>query len=108
MLRSRVTLRTRTLTAGSRGTYTETTKDYPQAAWIKPVGGVERYEAMRVKPGDRYNVVIRFRGDANGNPFFTISDRVIYQTREWAIEGVEDVGMQGKWLMLRCVENKPT
>lgn len=108
MLRQRIAIRQRTLTAGARGTYTETTKDHHMAAYVRPVSGTERYEAMRVKPGDRYNVIVRFRGDANGNPFFTIDDRVIYQTREWAVEAVEDIDMAGKWLRLRCLENKPT
>ncbi len=107
-LKTRIAIRRRTLVAGSFGAYTETTTDHNVWAWVRAVSGTERIFAERVTPGERYRVVVRFRGDANGNPFWTIDDRVIIRTKEWAIESVIDMDDEGRWIEMRCVENRST
>ena len=103
-----VTLRKRTLTAGSFGARTEAVEDHPEWAMIKPLGGREAFDQMRMRPLDGFTITIRFRGDGNQNPFYTVDNRVIVRTRELAIESVVDIEDAHRWLELRCVANKAT
>ena len=107
-LKEKVRIRQRTTTAGTYGTHTETTTDHVEWAKVRPFGGRERFDQMRMRPGEGFRITIRFRGDTNGNPFYTIDDRVILRTQELAIESVVDIEDAHRWIELVCVANKAT
>lgn len=107
-LREKITIRKRTETETARGTFTDTYQDYEVFANVKPLGGREVYEQMRVRPGEAFKITIRFRGDANRNPFFTNDDVVLLRTMELAVESVVDVDDRHQWIELRCKLNKAT
>jgi len=77
-------------------------------AWVRAVGGSQRWQAERVSPGNRYRIVIRFRGDSNGAPYFTVADRVLYKGRTWGITSVVDVEDKQRYLEIMVLENSPS
>lgn len=77
-------------------------------AHIKPLSGGERWQADRTVPGNKYRIIIRFRGDANGNPYYTSADKVLNNGREWGIMSVTDVDFRRRWIEIIAVENEPS
>jgi SPP1 family predicted phage head-tail adaptor len=104
----RITLQRVTRTQDSIGGTTETWADLLTVwAHIKPLSGREMMDAQRVTPVTRYRAVIWWRGDANGAPFYTPADRVIWHGREYGIEGVVMLGRNER-LELRLIEGAVT
>lgn len=109
MLRSLITLERATSTPDGEGGFTDTwAQDPPGGVWahVKPMSGSERWFADRITPGNRYRFVVRFRGDANGAPYYSAKDRIVYNGRTYGIEAVVDIDDAGRFLEIMAVENK--
>ena len=104
-----ITIERASTTPDSEGGFTDAwTADPAGGVWamVKPMSGAERWFAERVTPGNRYRFVIRFKGDGNGAPYYTIADRVVYNGRTLGIEAVTDIEDEGRYLEVLAVENK--
>ena len=110
MLREKIVIERNTPASDGEGGFTDAwAADPAGGVWAHiraSGGGLERFFAERVTPGNRYKAIIRFRGDGNGAPYYTIADRVQYKGRELAIESVIDVDQQERYLELELLENK--
>lgn len=101
MLTERVQIERRTRVPDGLGGFVETWRGLARpklAANLRALSGTEAYRAMRTAPTATYRLYVRFRGDANGNPFYTPADRVLYQGRYFNILNVFDVEMQKRWI----------
>ena len=109
MLKSSITIERKTRTADGMGGYTDTWSDLA-TVWAKwsGVGGSEKWQAMRVSPVNRFKAIIRFKGDADGAPYYSAADRVTYRGREFDIESVIDMDDAQTWLELTLAEGKPS
>lgn len=106
-LKSKITIERLTdVPDGSGGsTRTWATEGTPFAIW-KGLSGGERWLAMRVSPANRFRAIIRFKGDANGGPYYSGADRVVYRGRTYAIDSVIDMDDEQKYLELMLTETK--
>lgn len=106
-LRARIVIERKTNTADDYGGYTEGWAEDPAggvwAAW-KALSGREGYTGQREAPFVTVRAAIRFRGDANGAPYYTPKDRVTYRGREYGIKAVRDPDDRQRWLELDLVE----
>lgn len=109
MLQSRIVIRRKTRTPDGAGGVTETWSDIgtPWAYWTKP-SGREVWGADRTMPMASVKAVIRFRGDANGNPFYTAADRVEYRGRQYAVISARDADDRQEWIELSLTEGGPS
>lgn len=108
-LRYTITIQRKTRASDGMGGFTEmwSAGDDVRAMW-KPLSGSEAYRAMRISPEARVVSVIRFRGDANGAPYYITGDRVQFRGRTYNIEAVIDVDGAQDWLELALVEGRPS
>lgn len=108
-LQSKIDIQRKTQTTDGMGGFTESWATIATAwASFKPVTGSERYSAMRLSAHARAKAVIRFRGDANGAPYYSAADRVLHRGRYWNIEGIADPDDRNQWLELALVEGEPS
>lgn len=108
-LSSLITIERNTPAADGEGGFTGAwTADPPGGVWamVKAMGGSERWLAERVQPGNNLRFVIRFRGDANGAPYYRADDRISHKGRTYGITSVVDVEDAGRFLEIMAVENK--
>lgn len=104
----RITLRRVTRTQDAGGGTVETWEDLKTVyAHVKPFAGREESDAQRVNPVTRFKAVIWWRCDANGSPYYTAADKVIWQGREYGIESVVPIGRNER-MELRLVEGGVT
>lgn len=104
----RITLQRVTRTQDSYGGTVETWADLSTLwAHVKPLSGREVLDAERVSPVTRYKAIIWWKSDANGAPFYTAADRVVWRGREYGIEGVVPLGRNER-MELRLVEGAVT
>ena len=111
MLSERVSLERRTRTADGYGGYTEAWQADPALnlpVSLKPLSGTEAYVAMRIAPTATYQLYMRFRGDAQGNPYYTPADRVVHRGRYYNVLAVFDVEMRGQWISMLLNEGAPS
>lgn len=108
-LRNRIKIQTKTQTADGLGGWTEewSAGDDVWAIW-QPQSGSERVRAMGIEPTLSIKAVIRFRGDANGAPYYSAADRVTYRGRTYNIRYVYDVDGMQDWLELMLAEGEPS
>jgi len=109
MLRSKVTIERNTTASDGEGGFTDAWAADPAGgvfAMVRAAGGAERWQADRVTPTNRYRFTIRFRGDANGAPYYSARDRIIHNGREYGVESVVDVDDERRYLELSATENK--
>jgi len=94
------------------GGFTEDWAENPKGGvWVgvQNLSGTERWEAMRIHPGNLIRIVMRFRGDSLGAPFWTSADhRVKIRGRIYGILAIMDVEMQQQWLKMDLFESKPS
>lgn len=108
-LDERVTLQRKTRTSDSMGGFDEAWADLATVwAEVKPLGSREVWEAMRIGTQTRFRVHIRFKGDANGAPYYTSADRLTWQGRAYGIERVAEKGHRREMLELLVVEGAPS
>ena len=81
--------------------------DIVWAMW-KPMSGNELVQAMRIQPSISVRAVIRFRGNAEGAPYYSAADRVVYRSRTYNITAIVDVDDAGEWLELSLTEGEPS
>ena len=96
---------------GSGGFIEEWTENPKGGIWVgvQNLSGTERWEAMRIHPGNLIRIVTRFLGDSFGAPFWTSADhRVIIRGRIYGILAIQDVEMQQQWLKMDLFESKPS
>lgn len=106
-LDQQIAIQRKSRSADGMGGYTETWATVASVwASIKITAGGERYAAMQLSSNPRAKAVIRFRGDDNGAPYYSGSDRVLYRGRYWAIDSVIDPDGRQRWLELALIEGK--
>lgn len=66
----------------------------------------EELRADRQTPINRFRVVIRFRGDAYGAPYYSEADRISYRNRIYNIEAIIDVDDAQKWLEMTVIDGR--
>ena len=108
-LRQRVTIQSKTQTADGMGGWTEawSAGDNVWALW-QPRSGSERVRAMGLSTGVSVKAVIRFRGNADGAPYYSAEDRVQYRGRTYNIKAVIDVDGMQDWLEIMLEEGTPS
>jgi len=111
-LNVKVFIEKKTRVSDDRGGATEIWKEDPKGgvwAGVKNLAGTERWEAMRMHPGNLIRIVLRFRGDSLGAPFWTSADhRVKIRGRIYGILAIMDVEMRQQWLKMDLFESKPS
>ena len=108
-LNAEITIQRNTPASDGEGGFTDAWAADPSGgvwAMVKPMSGSERWFAERVTPGNRYRMIIRFRGDANGAPYYSAEDRVQYKGRTYAIESVIDLEDESRYIEITALENK--
>lgn len=108
-LRSLIQIERNTPTSDGEGGFVDAwAADPAGGVWarVRASSGAERFFAQRLTPGNRFKFVIRFRGDANGAPYYSADDRIIHNGRTYGIEGVVDVEDDRRYLEITAVENK--
>lgn len=104
-----VTIRRASATADGMGGVTETWADVATAwARIEAIGGSESWETMRLTGHGRYRAILRWRGDADGQPAYRAADKLVWHGREYGIEVVVPVGPRRTWIELALVEGEPS
>ena len=113
-LRALIKIERKVRTPDGMGGFTEVwTADPPAGVWAEWKGyegtsqfNSEEWHAMRQTAVNRFRVVIRFRGDAYGAPYYNEADRVIYRNREYNIESILDVEDAQRWLKMTCIAGR--
>ena len=104
-LDQRVTLERRTRTADGMGGFAEAWGVIATVwAQVLPLRGAEKWEAMRVTADSRMKVRIRWRGDADGQPYYTVADRLVWRGRTYNIEGVAPWGGRQAFIEIAIVD----
>lgn len=80
----------------------------PQGAMLRPLTGTEAVVAQRLAPTANYRAILRFRPDANGNPYYRPSDRLVHRARYFSILCVFDWQMKHRWIELLLQEGRPS
>jgi SPP1 family predicted phage head-tail adaptor len=97
-----VVIERRVRTADGQGGWVETwTADPAGGVWAKVAGlsGTERWEAGRTESTNLYSVYVRFRGDANGAPYWNATDtRISVRGRYHNVLSIVDMELKKKWL----------
>lgn len=77
-------------------------------ARMEPLGGSERWQAMRIGSPVRYRAVVRWRDDGAGNPYWSASDRVTFQGRTYGIDAVYPYQGGKRFVELMLTESAPS
>lgn len=89
----RITIERKTRTSDGMGGFTETWAEQGTIwAEVLPLSTREIWNAMQISAETRFRVRVRFRGDANGSPYYTSADRVTWRGRTYGIERVVEIG----------------
>jgi len=102
----------RTDTADGMGGYTIAWSGDPAGvvyARVQNLTGSERWEAMRTMSSNLIRATIRFRGNANGAPYWSAGEhRVLIRGRYYNIIAIQDKDFESKWLVMDLVEGEPS
>lgn len=71
-------------------------------AYVKPISGGERLQAMRVESNITQRIYIRYRDD------LAESDRIRYGSRLMQVKAIVNIEEQNKWLEVYAVEGQAT
>lgn len=101
-LDQRITLQRKARVSDGMGGYVETWSDLGTVwAEVRPLSSREIWNAMQVSTQTRFRARLRFRGDADGSPYYTSADRVTWKGRTYGVERVVEIGRrEGLELML--------
>lgn len=95
----RVTLQSVAQASDGQGGFTDTWSSVASLwAEIEPLNGYEKLQAMQLASPVTHKVTIRYRAGV------TTKDRLLYSGRVFHIKEVINVGEDGNFLRLRCVE----
>ena len=112
MLNVLASIEKKTRTKDDMGGVTEVWNEDPKGGvWIRVqnLAGTERWEAMRMHPGNLIRITLRFLGDSLGAPFWNSTNhRVVIRGRIYGILAIMDVEMQMQWLKMDLFESKPS
>ena len=112
MLNVKVFIEKKARTADNMGGVTEVWTENPKwGIWaaVQNLAGTERWEAMRMHPGNLIRLLIRFRGDSLGAPFWNaVDNRVKIRGRIYGILAIMDVEAQMQWLKMDLFESQPS
>lgn len=111
LLKHRITIERVTRTSDGQGGFKDVWAADPAGgvfAYMRYLTGTERWEAKRVQAGDLCRGIIRFRGDANGAPYYEVGDKVTWRGMEFAMLSVQDIEFERKYLQLDLMLGKPT
>ncbi len=112
MLNVKVFIEKKARTPDDMGGSTEVWVENPKGGvWVavQNLAGTERWEASRMHPGNLIRIILRFRGDSLGAPFWSaIDNRVKIRGRIYGILAVMDVEAQMQWLKMDLFESKPS
>lgn len=107
-----ISIEKKTRTSDAMGGATETWAEDPQGtiwAKVQMLTGTERWEAMRVHPGNLLRITLRFRGDSNGAPYWSSTQhRVKIRGRTYGIMAIVDIEMAQRWISMDIFETKPS
>lgn len=110
-LRHHIHIERVTRTPDGMGGFTEVwAADPAEGIWaeLKFLTGTERWEAAAVHQGNLGRATIRWRGTAEGTPYYTAADRLIWRTQEFAILAVHPVDFAQSWLQLEIMQGRAT
>lgn len=95
MWNASVSLQAETRTANGSGGFTRTWSN-PAAVpcYLEGMGGAERWQGMRVAPGNRWRCIIAYQAGV------TSAMRAVISGAQYKIESVQDMSGRGKWLEL--------
>ena len=71
-------------------------------AYIKPISGGERFQAMRLESNISHRVFIRYRSD------LLPDDRIKFKNRILQVKALVNIEEQDKWLEIYAVEGQAT
>lgn len=116
MLKSKIVIERLTLTPDGAGGFDESWAPDPAggvwAHWTAEIDAFQFLSEKKVAGSltsmSRFKAIIRFRGDAQGAPYYSARDRVIYRGREYGIESIVDPDDSQEWLELALVEGQPS
>lgn len=108
-LRNRIKIQSKTQVADGMGGWTESWSagDTVSALWT-PRTGSEAVDAQGLAPTVSVTAIIRFRGNAEGAPYYSAEDRVAYRGRTYNIKAIMDVDGMQQFLEMRLVEGEPS
>lgn len=102
-LRNRITIQREVEASDGAGGNTLSWKNYAEIrAFIKPVSGNERLQAMRLEANITHRIYIRYRSDLRTD------DRVNYQGRLMQIRALINIEERNKWLEIYAQEGVAT
>jgi len=111
-LRHLVTIEKRTRVADGQGGFTETWAADPAGGVycaMQFLTGTERWEHMRNKPGNLMRLTMRFKGDANGAPYWQPgTHRVKFRERLYDILAISDPDWDSRWVKMDVFESGPS
>lgn len=103
-LKTLITIERQTRTADGQGGWTEVWAADPVGgvyARVQNMSGTKRYEADRTESTNLVNFFVRFKGDANGAPYWQATKtRVICRGRYYNVLAVVDLELQKKWIRI--------
>ena len=70
--------------------------------------GTERFEMQRNISSLLTRFHIRFRGDAEGNPYYFAGDSILFRGLHYDILKVEDLDFRGEWLQIDAMQGNPS
>lgn len=113
-LKALITIERKTRTPDGMGGVTDSwTADPVGGVWayVYGIGGERRWsyeytDADRRQTRNRYLMVVRFRGDAQGAPYYSAGDRITYRGRILSVSAVMDMEDRQEWLELATTEGE--
>lgn len=110
-LRDKITVERKTRVSDGQGGYTESwAADPAGGVWARmdPLGGSERWQAMRVGSPVRYRAIVRWKDDGSGNAYWSAADRVTFQGRTYAISAVYPYQGGNRFVEMMLAESAPS
>lgn len=116
MLRSLIVIERYSSVSDGMGGHTPTwTPDPAEGVWAHWEAVLDAFQfltekerAGRLEARPRFKAVIRFRGDAEGAPYYTEGDRVLYRGRYYSIESAVDPDDGQDWIEFALVGGAPS
>jgi len=108
----KATVEKKVRTSDGMGGFTEVWSADPAGGiWcsLQNLSGSERWEAMRMIPGNLYRITTWFKGDEYGAPYWSAAThRVVIRNRIHGILAVQDVEGAMQYLKMDLFEGKPS